>query len=258
MKNINTTNNTKECENAIKDTRESIDDVISINFNKFLADVGVSKEDYFKLVPSMKFIFENYSIDSPKCEKEETFLLKNGTAISLKEALSLCETNPHLLNQIFRPNKEIRLAALKRFPHQLKYLAEQTEEEILVALHSDLLAFKHAKLQTQPIVKLALNNISNLTQLKEGVITAEIVLEVLKKKPHNFTYLIRQSDIELEVFREILRHSFVKKMFLEANIRLLSSYTIGELLSYEDLVDFCISYSAKFSSQNKAKLSYIS
>lgn len=72
----------------------------------------------------------------------------------------------------------------------MRYLKEQTEEEILVALSTDLSAFKYATLQTEPIVKMAIKHSYNLTELKEEVITAEIVLQVLKENPDNFTFFI--------------------------------------------------------------------
>lgn len=102
---------------------------------------------------------------------------------------------------------------------------------------------------------MAIKHSYNLTELKEEVITAEIVLQVLKENPDNFTFFIRQTKIGLDILRDILRDSFVKEMFLTSNLRLLSSYTIGELLAYEDLIDFCVSYSAKFSLHTKEKLS---
>lgn len=83
MNNINVTKNNKELENTIKSAGESTNDIISINLNKFLTDVGISKEAYFELVPSMKFILENYSVDNIKPENKKTFLMKNGTALNL-------------------------------------------------------------------------------------------------------------------------------------------------------------------------------
>lgn len=232
---------------------------MNIDFKKFLEDVGVTEEEYFKINPSIKYLIDNYSItsignDSVNStvtinDNTKLFILKDGTAVSEDEAIEKVTNNYAFINSIINPSDKIITASISRYPSSIRFLSMDKESLYAkLAVTQDYTALKHIKNQTSEIIDFAMDiNPDALFYAQDEFKTFDRGLRVLLEGQNAHLFLLNEksstlidyllnTDVQEKLLQEVTTLKRVPYLFNRRNLALVENIEElkGFLQSYEE------------------------